>query len=225
MFMHMNSPIARGRAAVYAGQVALIGLVLVPWEASVRLGWLNLAKSGQPSQIWFYLQDALHATDAQWGQWNAIFAASFIPTFLVFGVLCRKLPLKTLLFWGTVVAIPQMIPLAFISSASGALIAAVPIGLMGGVASAAYLDLMIRSCPKGLQGTMLMASSSLYAIAVRFGDVLGTNLYDRFKNFNVCVIAITVVYASILLVLLVVPKRLTTTADGETPEGGAFATQ
>jgi hypothetical protein len=46
-----------------------------------------------------------------------------------------------------------MVPLLFIHSMTGALIAAVPIGLMGGVATAAYLDLIIRSCPRGLQGT------------------------------------------------------------------------
>ena len=57
-------------------------------------------------------------------------------------------PLKTLLFWGTVVAVPQMVPLLFIHSVTGALIAAAPIGLMGGVATAAYLDLIIRSCPR-----------------------------------------------------------------------------
>src|SRR5579862_8252800 len=60
-----------------------------------------------------------------------------------------RLPLKTLLFWRAVVAIPQMVPLLFIHSVTGALIAAMPIGLMGGVASAAYLDLIIRSCPRG----------------------------------------------------------------------------
>jgi hypothetical protein len=92
------------------------------------------------------------------------------------------------------------------------------------VCSAAYTDLLIRSCPRGLQGTVLMASVALYWISSRFGDILGTNLYDHFHNFTVCVIAITAVYASILLVLLVVPKRLTSTADGEAPEGG-FATQ
>ena len=151
----------------------------------IWLLWNFAPGSGTPLQ--YYLQDALHATDAQWGQWNAIFAASFIPTFLVYGVLCRKFPLKTLLFWGTVVAIPQMIPLAFIFSATGALIAAVPIGLMGGVASAAYLDLMIRSCPRGLQGTMLMMSAALYAIVQGLGNVLGTTLYDHFGSFTVCV--------------------------------------
>ena len=88
---------------------------------------------GSATPLQYYLQNTLHAEDAQWGQWNAIFAASFIPTFMVFGVLCRKLPLKTLLFWGTVVAIPQLVPLLFMHSVTGALIAAVPIGLMGGV--------------------------------------------------------------------------------------------
>src|SRR5206468_11094043 len=108
-------------------------------------------------------QNTLHAADAQWGQWNAIFGVSFIPTFMLFGVLCQRFALKTLLLWGTAVAVPQVVPLLFIHSVTGALIAAVPIGLMGGVATAAYLDLIIRSCPRGLQGTTLMMSSSLFS--------------------------------------------------------------
>jgi Major Facilitator Superfamily len=178
---------------------------------------------GSATPLQYYLQNTLHATDAQWGQWNAIFAASFIPTFMVFGLLCRKVPLKTLLVWGTVVAVPQMVPLLFIHSVTEALIAAVPIGLMGGVASGAYMDLIIRSCPRGLQGTTLMMSGSLFFIASRFGDVLGTNLYDHYGGFAVCVIAITVVYALILPTLLLVPQRLTATADGQTPEPGFAA--
>jgi predicted MFS family arabinose efflux permease len=178
---------------------------------------------GSQTPLQFYLQNTLHASDAQWGQWNAIFAGSFIPTFVLYGYLCRKVPLKTLLWWGTVVAVPQMIPLLLINSIPGALIAAGIIGLLGGVSSAAYIDLLIRSCPRGLQGTVMMMSGSLYYIASRFGDALGTNLYDRYHGFTVCVIAITVVYALILPVLLLVPKRLIATADGEEPEGGFAA--
>src|SRR5271165_2497735 len=140
--------------------------------------WNFAPGAGTPLQ--YYLQDTLHATDAQWGQWNAIFSASFVPTFLVFAVLCGKFPLKTLLCWGTVVAIPQFVPLLFINSVTGALIAAAPIGLMGGVATAAYLDLTIRSCPRGLQGTLLMMSAALYAIITGLGNLLGTNLYEHF---------------------------------------------
>jgi Major Facilitator Superfamily len=180
---------------------------------------------GSATPLQYHLQNDLHATDAQWGQWNAIFAASFIPTFIVYGLLCRKFPLKTLLLWGTVVAIPQMVPLLFIDSVTGALIAAVPIGLMGGVATGAYMDLIIRSCPRGLQGTTLMMSYSLYFAVVRFGDVLGTNLYDRYGGFTVCVIAITAVYALILPALLLVPKHLVATADGQVTDLEFSATE
>ena len=93
---------------------------------------------------------------------------------------------------------------------------------MGGVATAAYLDLLIRSCPKGLEGTIIMASNALYYLVTRLGDKLGTYLYDRFHDFSVCAIAITVVYALILPALWLVPKHLTATADGETPMGGDF---
>jgi hypothetical protein len=173
---------------------------------------------GSATPLQYFLQNTLHADDTGWGQMNAIFAASFIPTFLLFGLLCQKLSLKTLLLWGTVAAVPQMVPLLFIHSVSGALLAAVPAGLMGGVATAAYLDLIIRSCPRGLQGTTLMMSGSLYWIATRFGDVLGTRLYDYYGGFSACVIAITVVYALILPTLLLVPKHLIANADGQAPE-------
>jgi hypothetical protein len=181
---------------------------------SIWLLWNFAPGSATPLQ--YHLQNNLHATDAQWGQWNAIFAASFIPTFIIYGILCRKYTLKTLLLWGTVIAVPQMVPLLFIHSMTGALIAAVPIGLMGGVATGAYLDLIIRSCPRGLQGTTLMLASSLYFVVSRFGDVLGTHLYDHFGGFDVCVIAITVVYALMLPTLLLGPGHLTATPDGPT---------
>ena len=170
---------------------------------------------GSTTPLQYHLQNTLHATDAQWGQWNAIFAASFIPTFIVYGLLCRRFALKTLLWWGTALAVPQMVPLLFIDTMTQALIAAAPVGLMGGLATGAYLDLIIRSCPRGLQGTTLMLANSLYFIVVRFGDVLGTHLYDRYGGFAVCVIAITIVYALILPALLLVPNEAVATADGQ----------
>jgi len=175
---------------------------------------------GSTTPLQYHLQNTLHATDAQWGEWNAIFAASFIPTYIVYGLLCRRFPLRRLLLWGTVLAVPQMVPLLFIDTMTQALIAAVPIGLMGGLATGAYLDLIIRSCPRGLQGTTLMMSWSLYFVVSRFGDVLGTHLYDRYGGFTVCVVAITTVYALILPALLLVPKRLIATPDGQAPDFG-----
>jgi Na+/melibiose symporter-like transporter len=170
---------------------------------------------GSETPLQYYLQNTLRGGDATWGQWNAIVEASYIPTFIVFRLLCRKFPLKTLLFWGTIVAVPQMVPILLVHSATTALIAAVAMGLMGGVATAAYLDLIIRSCPAGLQGTILMTSTALSVIVSRFGDVLGTALYQSYGGFTVCVIAITAVYALILPILTLIPKGLVVTADGQ----------
>ncbi|MFL5298450.1 MAG: MFS transporter [Phenylobacterium sp.] len=167
--------------------------------------------SGTPLQ--YYLQNTLHATDTQWGEWNALFAGSFIPTTLLFGYLCRKVSLRKLLIWGTVAAVPQMVPLYFIHSIDQGLVAAIVIGLLGGVASCAYVAFIIRSCPPGLQGTTVMMMTSLYWVAVRFGDVLGTRLYEGAGGFGACVVAITVVYALILPLVLLAPRALIDSPD------------
>jgi hypothetical protein len=187
------------------------------WPIYPALGiwflWSFAPGSGTPLQ--YYLQNTLHASDAQWGAWNAIFAAAFIPTYLVYGLLCRRFTARTLLFWGTLVGIPQFVPLYLIHSVSGSMWVAAYIGLTGGVASSAFIDLLMRSAPKALQGAVMMAAGSLYWVAVRFGDVLGTWLYDFHGGFVACVVAITVAYAAILPVLLLVPKRLVSTREGE----------
>ena len=196
------------------------------WPVYPALGiWLlwNFAP-GSGTSLQFYLQDTLHATNDQWGWWQGIFSGCFIPTFALFGFLCRRMPLRRLLFWGTIVAVPQMAPLLLVKSIAGSLVVAGAAGLMGGVATAAYLDLLIRSCPKGLEGTIIMASNALYYLVTRLGDKLGTYLYDQFHGFSACAIAITAVYALILPALWLVPRHLTATADGETPLGGDFDT-
>jgi hypothetical protein len=177
---------------------------------------------GSVTPLQFFLQDTLHASDHTFGLWNTVFAGFFIPTYMIYGWLCRRVKLGKLIFWGTVIGVPQMVPLLFIHSPDMAVIMAAPSGLMGGVCTAAYLDLIIRSCPKGLEGTILMLTTAFYYIVTRLGDLLGTYLYAHFGGFGVCVIAITVVYALILPAILLVPKRLLATADGEAPAGAGF---
>jgi MFS family permease len=167
---------------------------------------------GTLTPLQYFLQNDLGGGDALWGQWNAIFTASFAPAFIGFGLLCRRLPLKTLLWWGTIAAIPQMLPLLSVHSPEGALLAAVPIGLMGGLATAAYTDLLIRSVPHGLEGSAMMTSSSVYFISTRFGDVLGAHIYD-FGGFVSCVSVTVFVYVLILPATLLVPKYLIATRD------------
>jgi len=183
---------------------------------AVLLMFLWCFAPGAQTPLQFYLTNELHASDAVYSYFNGIFAASFIPTFLLYGYLCKKVSLEKLLWWGTAIAVPQMIPLAFIHSANLALLLAAPIGMMGGVVTAALYDLAMRSCPPGLQGTLMMMVDGVYWLSQRGSDLLGSRIYNSSPahGFLYCVIAITIVYASMLPVILLVPKELISTAEG-----------
>ncbi|HEV2366142.1 MAG TPA: MFS transporter [Caulobacteraceae bacterium] len=164
----------------------------------------------------YHMANELHASDAEVGDFYAIFFACLIPTYGLYAWLCQRVRLSKLLWWGAATSVPQMAPLLLVHSATSALWAAVPVGLMGGFATAAIIDLTIRSCPEGLAGTMMMlVTTSGYWVAVRFGDVWGTDLYDHHGGFATAVWATIAVYALILPMLLLVPKRLLSTSDGQ----------
>jgi hypothetical protein len=110
-----------------------------------------------------------------------------------------------------------MIPLAFIHSGRQALLLAGVMGLMSGLGQCAFYDLAIRSCPPGLQGTLMMAADAVNNLATRASDVLGTKIYglSPTHGFLYCVIAMTAVFALILPTILFVPRELIATSDGQ----------
>ena len=110
-----------------------------------------------------------------------------------------------------------MIPLAFIHSGLQALIMAVPMGLMGGLCVGALYDLSIRSCPPGLQGTLMMLVEGVYYLAARGSYVLGSAIYDAFprNGFYICVIATSLIYLAILPVIFLIPHHVIASRDGE----------
>jgi MFS family permease len=115
------------------------------------------------------------------------------------------------------IGVPQFVPMAFIHTGKQALVAAVVIGLLGGLANAAVIDIAIRACPPGLQGTLMMIVMSLYPLSSRLGDVFGSWIFGLSPRygFQYCVVAITLVYALILPLIPLLPRELTASADGE----------
>ena len=177
--------------------------------------WYFMPGANTPLQ--FYLTNHIHTSDAIYSYHFGIYLASNIPAFLLYGLICTKVPPNKLLWWGTIIGVPSMIPLAFVDSASRALTLAVPMGLMSGLGTAAYYDLSMRSCPPGLQGTLMMLVTAIWMLALRGGDLLGSRIYASSPShgFLYCVIVMTAAYALILPVLPFIPKQLIATADGE----------
>jgi hypothetical protein len=176
--------------------------------------WMFVPGTGTP--LLFYLTDHLHASDATFSYFRGILAFCNIPGFLVYGYLCKRFALNKLLWWGTALATPGLLPLAFVHSSQLALLAAT-MSLTWGFAWAAYMDLGIRSCPPGLQGTMMMLVAGATALLTNAGDLVGSKLYSLSEahGFQYCVIGATVTTALILPAILLVPKELMATADGE----------
>jgi MFS family permease len=181
----------------------------------INLLWNFTPGSFTPMQ--FFLTNRLHASDAIYGEFLGLYNLFFLPPILLYGFLCTKFPPRKLLLWSVIIGVPQFIPMAFIRSGQQALLAAVLIGLMGGLANAACIDIAIRACPPGLQGTLMMIIAATFALSMRGGDVVGSWIYGLSPKygFQYCVIAITVTYALILPVIPFIPKHLTATADGE----------
>ncbi len=161
----------------------------------------------------YHLANEFHATDAQVGEFFAIFYVGFIPVLVLYGWLAQRVRFGTLLWIGSILAVPQMVSLLFIRSANDALLAAIPMGLLGGLGQAAFTDLAMRSCPKGLEGAMMMLYLSLYWVSSRLGDLWGADLYQNHGGYNVALLATIAVYAAILLVVPFVPKSIRASRD------------
>jgi MFS family permease len=172
----------------------------------IQLLWQFAPGAGLALQ--YHLANDLKASDAQVGAFFSIFYAGFLPVYVLYAWLAQRLKLGTLLWIGAVLAVPQMVSLLFMHSARGALLAAIPMGLLGGIGQAAFTDLAMRSCPKGLEGTMMMLFLALYWISARFGDLWGADLYEHHGGFNTALWATIAVYAAILPVLFLVPRGI-----------------
>ena len=181
----------------------------------IAMLWFFTPGANTPMQ--YFLTNQLHASDAAYGNFSAILYAGFLPTTLLYGFLCTRFAARKMLWSSMIIGVPQFIPMAFIHTGNQALLAAVFIGLMGGMANAAVIDIAIRACPPGLQGTLMMIIMSIYPFSSRVGDVFGSWLFglSPTRGFLFCVVAITVTYLLVLPLIPLVPKHLIATADGE----------
>lgn len=206
----------RGQAGVQAGRTMAREIARFIRHRPLRpamLVWLLWQFSPcSATPLLFYLTERLGATSGQYGLFMGLFYFSFLPAPIAYGFLCRRIPLSRLLWWGTALAIPQVIPLVFLETPTQALYLAPLLGLLGGLPTCAYYELILRSCPKGLEGAAMTMSSTVLFVAIRLGDIFGSWLYAG-GGFALAAWVTTGVYASILLVLPLVPKGLIAWAD------------
>lgn len=187
------------------------------WPAAVIYFLWNFGP-GWGTPMFYHLTERVRISSELFGTFTALQSLFFLPTTLLYGYLCVREPLSRLLWWGTIVAILQG-PIMFLAQGPASTIAvAVLYGLFGGFATAAYIDLIMRSCPKGLEGTAMMVSqTSAFSIAGNSGNLLGSWIYSK-GGFASAVIITTLATALIVPVLRSIPAKLIATRDGENIE-------
>jgi len=184
------------------------------WPAAAIFFLWNFSP-GWGTPMFYHLTEHVRISSELFGTFTALQSAFFLPTTLLYGYLCVRAPLSRLLWWGTIVAILQG-PIMFLAQGPvSTIVVAILYGLFGGFATAAYLDLIMRSCPKGLEGTaMMIAQTSASSLAGNSGNLLGSWIYSS-GGFASAVIITTLATALIVPMLRSVPARLTSTRDGE----------
>ena len=92
VFSHAyDKPQAKGTSL--AGDVKRLGKHRAIYPAILIMFLWSFAP-GSATPLQFYLTNNLHASDAVYSYYNGIFAAAFVPTFLLYGFLCRNWRLK-----------------------------------------------------------------------------------------------------------------------------------
>lgn len=188
------------------------------WPAAAIMFLWNFSPGFQ-TPLFFHFTDHLKISAETFGQFSALSSITFVPTAFVYGIACKRWPLRPLLWWGTLFAVVQILPVIWCRTPVHVLLFGAGVGLLGGFASSAYLDLVIRACPSGLEGTGSMLAISAMAIAIRAGDLFGTWLYGR-GGFMAAIFTTTAVYCCIAPLLLIVPRSLTSSRDGELQGAG-----
>ena len=184
------------------------------WPAAAIYFLWNFSP-GWGTPMFYHLTEHVRISSELFGTFTALQSLFFLPTTLLYGYLCVRAPLSRLLWWGTIVAILQG-PIMFLAlGPTSTIVVAILYGLFGGFATAAYIDLIMRACPKGLEGTaMMVANTSMFAVAGNAGNLLGSWIYSK-GGFASAVIITTLATALIVPVLRAIPPELISTRDGE----------
>ena len=189
-----------------------------------RMFWPTLAilvlynfSPGWGTPFFYYLTTHLRLSSETYGACRAATYAAVAAATVLYGVLCYRQPLRNLLWWAIVLNIfPGFLFLVIGSSAQAVAVSAIG-GLITGFGNIAVFDLLMRSCPRKMEGTASMLGFSIFSLAGTFGDVFGAWIYQR-NTFALCIILDAIATVLILPFLLRLPAALILPKDGESVE-------
>lgn len=184
--------------------VYLPALILFLWEFAP--GW------GTP--LMFYLTKQVGLSETTYGAAQGWLRFSTVVAALSYSWLCKHLRFKPLLYWGTFLGVIGGPVFLLIHSAMQAYVISSVAGICCGIALAAYYDLLVRSCPKELEGVAFMLSYAMFTLASDASDIFGSWLYEK-GGFGLALGISTACTALIFIPVFFVPHAISDPHEGE----------
>ena len=184
------------------------------WPATAIFFLWNFSPGWQ-TPMFYHLTQTVKISAEAYGYFVALQAICYLPTTLLYAPMCKRFTLRTLLLVSTLSGVVQGVAMLGVRSETSALVAGALAGLLGGFPTAAYIDLIIRSCPKGLEGTgITLATSTAIAVSVNSGNLFGSWVYAH-GGFNSAIVVSILATVAILPILPLVPRNVTESREGE----------
>jgi predicted MFS family arabinose efflux permease len=194
-------------------QLVKIGTARTMW-AAVGLMALFYIAPGFSTAIFYRQQNDLHLSTEWQGFLQLIAGICGVLAALGYGYVCRRLKLRTLLFWCLLIATVANLGYLFYSSLHRAEVIDGINGFGYTLAELALMDLAVRATPAGSEGLGFSLMMSVRNLALFGTDWFGAQLLERYHiSFNSLVLANSATTLVAVPLVLLLPLVLVSRKD------------
>jgi MFS family permease len=196
-------------------QLYRIGTAGTMWAAAGLMALFYIAP-GFATALFYRQQNELHFTTQTQGFLQLIAGVCGMLAAIGYGILCRRLNLRTLLVWCMLVATIANLGYLFYSSLGRAQAIEGLNGFGYTLAELALMDLAVRSTPAGSEGLGFAIMISVRNLALFGTDWFGANLLDQYHlSFAFVVIANSATTLIAVPLVFLLPRLIVARKDAE----------
>jgi hypothetical protein len=196
-------------------QLAKIGRAKTMWAAAGLMALFYIAP-GFATAVFYRQQDTLHMNTQAQGFLQLISGVCGVLAAVGYGLLCRRLNLRALLFGSLILGTAANLGYLFYSSVTNAQVIEGLNGFGYTLAELALMDLAVRATPAGSEGLGFSLMMSVRNLALFGTDWFGSMLLETYNvPFSSLVIANSVTTLMTVPLVLLLPPILISKKDAE----------
>ena len=196
-------------------QLRNIAAAKTMWAAAGLMALFYIAP-GLSTALFYKQQNELHMSTEVQGYLQLVASVCGVIASVTYGVICRRIGLRTLLFGCLIIATVFNLGYMFYTSFGRAQFIDGFNGFGYNLAELALMDLAIRATPKGSEGMGFSLMMSVRNLALGGTDWLGAKLMDAFHvSFNSLVVANSLTTLVAVPLIFLLPRLLISRKDAE----------